>query len=49
MSDTFGHLGLEVLTAVIMKRIGREADHSSPPSVQVKNGGAIPPLPLMTS
>jgi hypothetical protein len=24
---------------------GREADHSPPPSAEVKNGGAIPPLP----
>jgi hypothetical protein len=24
--------------------MGREADHSPPSSVQVKNGGAIPPL-----
>jgi hypothetical protein len=29
-----------------VKRQGREADHSPPSSAQVKNGGAIPPLPL---
>jgi hypothetical protein len=27
------------------KRQGREADHSSPSSAEVENGGAIPPLP----
>jgi hypothetical protein len=27
-----------------IKWLGREADHS-PPSAEVKNGGAIPPLP----
>jgi hypothetical protein len=27
------------------KRPGREADHSPPSSAEVKNGGAIPPLP----
>jgi hypothetical protein len=26
-------------------RPGREADHSTPPSADVKNGGAIPSLP----
>jgi hypothetical protein len=31
------------------KRPGREADHSSPSSAEVKNGGAIPPLPHMSS
>jgi hypothetical protein len=25
---------------------GREADHSPPPSFEVKNRGAIPPLPI---
>jgi hypothetical protein len=30
-----------------IKRPGREADHSSPSSVEVKNGGAIPPFPNM--
>jgi hypothetical protein len=28
---------------------GCEMDHSPPSSVEVKNGGAIPPLPHMTS
>jgi hypothetical protein len=28
-----------------VKRSGREADHSPPPSAEVKNGEAIPPLP----
>jgi hypothetical protein len=27
-----------------VKRPGREADHSPPSSVEVKNGGAMPPL-----
>jgi hypothetical protein len=27
-----------------VKRQGYEADHSRPPSIGVKNGGAIPPL-----
>jgi hypothetical protein len=31
------------------KRKGREADHSPPSSAEVKNGGAIPPLPHMSS
>jgi hypothetical protein len=30
------------------KRPGREADQSPPSSVEVKNGGAIPPLPHMS-
>jgi hypothetical protein len=29
-----------------IKRPGREADHSPPSSAEVKNGGAIPPLPM---
>jgi hypothetical protein len=29
-----------------VKRPGREADHSPPSSAEVKNGGAIPPLPI---
>jgi hypothetical protein len=29
-----------------VKRQGREADHSPPSSYEVKNGGAIAPLPL---
>jgi hypothetical protein len=32
-----------------VKRPGREADHSPPSSAEVKNGGAIPPLPNMSS
>jgi hypothetical protein len=28
-----------------VKRVGREADHSPPTSVEVKNSGAVPPLP----
>jgi hypothetical protein len=30
-----------------VKRPGREADHSSPSSTELKNGGAVPPLPYM--
>jgi hypothetical protein len=30
-----------------IKRPGREADHSTPPIAEVKNGGAIPLLPHM--
>jgi hypothetical protein len=33
-------MGMEV------ERQGREADHSPPPSTEVKNGGAIPPSPI---
>jgi hypothetical protein len=29
-----------------VKRHGREADHSPPPSADVKKDGAIPPLPI---
>ena len=29
-----------------VKRPGREADRSHPSSAEVKNGGAIPPLPI---
>jgi hypothetical protein len=32
-----------------LERLGREADHSPPSSAEVKNGGAIPPLPHMSS
>jgi hypothetical protein len=28
---------------------GREADHSPPSNAEVKNGGAIPPLPNVSS
>jgi hypothetical protein len=27
-----------------VKRLGRDADHSTPSNAEVKNGGAIPPL-----
>jgi hypothetical protein len=29
-------------------QLGLEADHSHPSSAEGKNGGAIPPLPLMS-
>jgi hypothetical protein len=29
-----------------VKLLGNEADHSPPPSVEVKIGGVIPPLPI---
>jgi hypothetical protein len=29
-----------------VKRLGREAEQSPPSSVEVKNGGALPPLPI---
>jgi hypothetical protein len=32
-----------------VKRLGREADHSPPSSAEVKNDGAIPTLPHMSS
>jgi hypothetical protein len=32
-----------------VKRVKSEADHSPPSSAEVKNGGAIPPLPRMSS
>jgi hypothetical protein len=32
-----------------IKRPGREADHSPPPSEEVKNGGAVPSRPHMSS
>jgi hypothetical protein len=32
-----------------IKLPGRETDHSPPSSADVKNGGAIPPLPHMSS
>jgi hypothetical protein len=32
-----------------VKRPGREADHSPPSSAEVKNGGAIHPLPRTSS
>jgi hypothetical protein len=33
----------------VIKRQGRDADHSSPSSAEVKNGGAILPLPHTSS
>jgi hypothetical protein len=32
-----------------VKRLGREADHSPPSSAEVKNCGAVPPLPHISS
>jgi hypothetical protein len=32
-----------------VKRPGREVDHSPPASAEVKNSGAIPQLPCMSS
>jgi hypothetical protein len=32
-----------------VKRTGSEADRSPPSSAEVKNGGAVPPLPHMPS
>jgi hypothetical protein len=32
-----------------VKRSGREAENSPPPSAEVKNDGAMPPLPLTAS
>jgi hypothetical protein len=32
-----------------VNRLGREADHPHPSSAEVKNGGAISPLPRMAS
>jgi hypothetical protein len=32
-----------------VKRLGHEADHSPPTSVEVKNSGDIPPFPNMSS
>jgi hypothetical protein len=31
------------------KAVGRERDHSPPPSAEAKNGGVIPPLPHTSS
>jgi hypothetical protein len=30
----------------VVKRPERKVDHSTPSSAEVKNGGAIPPLPI---
>jgi hypothetical protein len=35
--------------SVKVKRPGREADHSPSSSAELKNGGAIPPLPYKSS
>jgi hypothetical protein len=32
-----------------VKQPGREADHQPPSNVEIKNGGAIPPLPNTSS
>jgi hypothetical protein len=32
-----------------VKQLGHEGDHLPPSSAEVKNGGAIPPLPSMSS
>jgi hypothetical protein len=32
-----------------LKRPGSESDHSPPSSAEIKNGGAIPPLPYTSS
>jgi hypothetical protein len=44
---TMSRLALGTLSPGV-KRPGREADHS-PSSAEVKNGGAVPPLPYMSS
>jgi hypothetical protein len=40
--------GTGVLSPAV-KRPKRETDHSPPSGAEVKNGGAIPPLPHMSS
>jgi hypothetical protein len=35
-----------IQTVSWVKRLGREADHSSPYSDEIKNGGAISPFPI---
>jgi uncharacterized protein HemY len=35
-----------VVVVMVIKRPGREADHSPPFSAEVNNCGAIPPLPM---
>jgi hypothetical protein len=37
--------GTKAISLGIKKKLGSEADHSTPPSAEVKNCGAIPPLP----
>jgi hypothetical protein len=47
--DTFASLASDPMDTggdfPVAKRPGREADHSPPSSVEVKNSGPIPPLP----
>jgi hypothetical protein len=40
---------LGVISLGVKQQLGHEASHSPPSSVKVKNGGAIPPLPHMSS
>jgi hypothetical protein len=40
--------GIEIISQGV-KRPGREADHSPPTSAEIKNGGAIPLLPHVSS
>jgi hypothetical protein len=40
-------IGLRGLYILGVKQQGREADHSLPSSTEVKNDGAMPPLPHM--
>jgi hypothetical protein len=35
--------------SLVVKRPGHETDYSPPPSVEFKNGGAIPPLVRMSA
>jgi hypothetical protein len=41
--------GPSIFRASGVKRPEGNADHSSPSSTEVKNGGALPPLPHMSS
>jgi hypothetical protein len=51
-SDYAGYLGTRILVlttaAIFFITGGREAGHPPPSSAEVKNGGAIPPLPHMS-
>jgi hypothetical protein len=40
---------LPVAVSLTVKRQATEADHSSPPSAEVKKGGAMSPLPHTSS
>jgi hypothetical protein len=42
-------IGYRGLILLGVKRPGREADHSPPGSAEVKNDGAVPPLPHISS